>query len=332
MDRRQFLGAAACATATLAATGLAPSAWAADWPSRPIRLVVAYPPGGGTDVVARLFADYFTKVIGQSVVVENKPGGATIPATQDVIRAKNDGHTLLVTLGSSATSGAHINRVPYDPLTDLTALAELGKAPVVMVANKDAPFSTLKELIAWSKANPGKPLHSASYGPGTSSHFGPLLFNRLSGTHIEPVLYKGSAPATQDLVGGVVPLMIDGLTTGVPLYQAGKTKVLATTIPERSELAPGSPTFRELGFPEMEQLSGYFALFGPKAMPKDTVEAVSAAVRKVLADPAYHKRLAGVGVLPPQAVTPEAFATQIKTDHARWGKFIKDIGFKIDGT
>lgn len=328
MDRRQFLGTAALAVAA----GVAPHALAQQWPARAIRLVVAYPPGGGTDVVARLFADYLARVTGQAVVVENKPGGATIPATQDVIRAKNDGQTLLVTLGSSATSGAHINRVPYDPLTDLTALAELGRAPVLMAANKDAPYNTLKELVAYAKANPGTPIHSASYGPGTSSHFGPLLFNRLAGTNLEPVLYKGSAPATQDLVGGVVPLMIDGLTTGVPLYQAGKTKVLATTIPERSELAPGAPTFRELGYPEMEQLSGYFALFGPKAMPRETVEAVSAAVRKVLADPAYQKRLAGVGVLPPQAITPDAFATQIRADHARWGQFIKDIGFKIEGS
>lgn len=331
MDRRQFLVAAGAA----AIAAMAPQAWAQgsaqDWPGRAIRLVVAYPPGGGTDVVARLFADYLGKGIGQSVVVENKPGGATIPATQDVIRAKPDGHTLLVTLGSSATSGAHINRVPYDPLTDLTMLAEIGRAPVVFVAHKDAPYSSLKELIAYSKANPTKPIHSASYGPGTSSHFGPLLFNRLAGTHLEPVLYKGSAPATQDLVGGVVPLMIDGLTTGVPLYQAGKTKVLATTIPERSDLAPGAPTFRELGFPDMERLSGYFALFGPKDMPKATVDAVSAAVRKVLTDPTYHQRLANVGVLPPKAITPDAFSAQVKADHARWGQFIKDIGFKLEG-
>jgi tripartite-type tricarboxylate transporter receptor subunit TctC len=327
MDRRQFLTAVSAS----AAAAIAPQAWAQEWPGRAIRLVVAYPPGGGTDVVARLLADYLGRASGQSIVVENKPGGATVPATQDVIRAKPDGHTLLVTLGSSATSGAHINRVPYDPINDLTALAEIGRAPVLMAANKDAPYSTLKELIAYSKANPGKPIHSASYGPGTSSHFGPLLFNRLAGTNLEPVLYKGSAPATQDLVGGVVPLMIDGLTTGVPLYQSGKTKVLATTIPERSDLAPNAPTFRELGFAEMEQLSGYFALFGPKGMPKATTDAVSAAVQKVLADPAYHKRLAGVGVLPPKAITPDAFATQVKTDHVRWGQFIKDIGYKIDG-
>lgn len=332
MDRRQFLGTAASFAAgvvTVPNVALAQASQA--WPTRPIRLVVAFPPGGGTDVVARLFADGFGRNIGQSVVVENKPGGATIPAMQDLIRSKNDGHTLLVTLGSSATSGAHINKVPYNPLTDVAALAELGRAPVLFAAHKDAPFSTLKELVAYSKANPDKPLHSASYGPGTSSHFGPLLFNKLAGTHLEPVLYKGSAPATQDLVGGTVPLMIDGLTTGVPLYQAGKTKVLATSIPERSDLAPGAPTFREQGFEEMEQLSGYFALFGPKDMPRATVDAVSAAVQKTINDPAYHKRLANVGVLPPKAVTPSAFAAQVKADYIRWGQFIKDIGFKIDG-
>jgi len=322
MDRRQFLTAAAAAALPLPAL-------AEDWPRRPVRLVVAYPAGGGTDVVARLFADYLGKLTGQSVVVENKPGGATIPATQDVIRAKPDGHTLLLTLGSSATSGAHINKVPYDPLTDLTALAEAGRAPVLLVANKDAPFSTLAEMIAYSKRSK-TPLHSASYGPGTSSHFGPLLLNKLSGSRLEPVLYKGSAPATQDLVGGVVPLMIDGLTTAVPLYQAGKTKVLASTTPERTEMAPGAPTFRELGYPGMEVLSGYFALFGPKGMPADTVAAVSAAAQKVLADPAYHKRLFAIGVLPPQAVTPDAFAAQVKADHARWGQFIKEIGFSLD--
>jgi len=323
MDRRRFLAAAA-ATAALPLP-----LFAADWPRRPLRLVVAYPAGGGTDVVARLFADYLGKSIGQSVVVENKPGGATIPATQDVIRAKPDGHTLLLTLGSSATSGAHINKVPYNPLTDLTALAEAGRAPVLLVANKDAPYSTLAEMIAYSKSSK-TPLHSASYGPGTSSHFGPLLLNKLSGSRLEPVLYKGSAPATQDLVGGVVPLMIDGLTTAVPLYQSGKTKVLASTTPERTDMAPGAPTFRELGYPGMEALSGYFALFGPKDMPGDTVAAVSAAVQKVLTDASYHKRLFAVGVLPPQAITPAAFAAQIKADHARWGQFIKEIGFSLD--
>lgn len=324
MDRRHFLTAAVAA----AAVGSAP-AFANSWPGRPLRLVVAYPAGGGTDVVARLFADFLGKSLGQSVVVENKPGGATIPATLDVIRAKPDGHTLLMTLGSSATSGAHINKVPYDPLTDLTALAEAARAPVLLVATKNAPFSTLAEMIAYSKSAKA-PLHSASYGPGTSSHFGPLLLNKLAGSRLEPVLYKGSAPATQDLVGGVVPVMIDGLTTAVPLYQSGKTKALAITTPERSDMAPGVPTFREQGFPGMEQLSGYFALFGPKAMPPDVVAAVSVAIQKVLTDSAYHKRLFAVGVLPPQSITPPAFAAQVKADYLRWGEFIKEIGFTID--
>ena len=184
LRRRSLLAAAAGAVA------LPAFAQPQKFPTRPVKIVLPQPPGGAADRLARMFGDRLEAHWKQPVVMENKPGGATIPATQDVIRARNDGQTLLVTLGSSATSGAHINRVPYDPLTDLTALAELGRAPVLLAANKDAPYSTLKELIAYSKANPGKPIHSASYGPGTSSHFGPLLFNRLAGTNLEPVLYK----------------------------------------------------------------------------------------------------------------------------------------------
>ena len=239
---RRWTIAVAAALASLAA-------WpAAGWSAKPVRFVVTGPPGGSSDVLARIVGEALSAQIGQPVVVDNKPGGGGAIAVNALLAAPPDGQTLLVGAQNVLTEVPLVLKVGFDPLRDLKPVASIGRGGLVLVANPSVPAGSLKELVEYAKANRGK-LSYASYSPGTASHYAGLMLNQKAGIDLQHVPYKGSPPALTDVVAGQLALMFDGMPTALPFVRAGKLKALAVTSRDRSPLLPQVPTFAELGYP-----------------------------------------------------------------------------------
>lgn len=332
IDRRTagkwlFAGAATAATAGLPRALLAQPAF----PSKTLQLVVPYPAGGTTDVVARTLAHGLSARAPAPVIVENRPGGSSSIGTGFVARAAADGHTLLVTTGSTVTLLPHTQGLPFDPLKALAPVAELGRTPLFLYANPRIPAKDLKGLVAWMKANPGK-ITYGSYGQGTQGHFGGVILGKAAGVDMLHVPFQGGAPALQALVGGHVQLLIDAYQPAMEQVKAGRVLALAVSSPERSPYAPDVPTFRELGLPQVESISGFFGMFAPAATKPETVAALSRLVSGITASEAYRQSLAKLGVLPPQSLGPAQMGQSIRQTHAAWAKFVRDIGYRHGDT
>ena len=320
LTRRQLLAAAAL-------TALVPlRALAQAFPSKPMRVIAAGPAGATADLIARLFTEPLAKELGQTAIVEPKPGAAGAIAVNDLLQSPHDGHTLLVGVNSLVSEIPHIVKLKIDMQQALRPLAELARGGLVLVANPSFPAKNLKELIASREGQPGQG-QLASYSPGTLSHVLGLLLNKAAGIDLTHVGYKGSTPALTDVMGNHVPLMFDGIGTSLPLIKSGKIKAFAVSTPKRSPVLPDVPTFTELGYPKLEALA-WMGLWCTPDVPAPVQARVREATLKVLTQPAVRERLLELGfdVGAPRSV--DDIIAGLKADHDRVGAVLQSIGFK----
>jgi len=267
------------------------------FPSKPIQLVIPFPPGGATDVIGRLVGKKLGDKLGQTVVIDNRPGAGTIVGAGYVAKAAPDGYTLLASSGTTFTVNPAIHaKLPYDPVKSFEPIGFTGRTGLIVLANKDQPVSNLKQLVAAAKAQPGK-LTYGSFGTGTTAQFaGEMLFN-LAGVKLLHVPYKGSAPAMTDLIGGQIPFTVDTVAAAIPQVKAGKVKAIAVTTAKRSTLLPDVPTAAEAGVPGIDA-DTWLALVAPRGLPADVKHKLEKALAEVMADPDTRKQLTQAGFEP----------------------------------
>ena len=315
--KRLLLAAALCA---------ATAAQAQAWPSKPIRYIVPFPPGAFNDSLARIMAAELPKALGQPVLVENRPGGNTIIGTEAAAKSAPDGYTLFGAALPFAVIQS-LYKTSFDVTKDFAPIVLAGTTPNLLVANPGAPVNSVKELIAFAKANPGR-LNYASTGNGTSNHLSFELFKSMTRTFIVHIPYKGSAPAVTDLIAGQVQVMFDNTPNVLPHVRAGKLKALAVSSKARSKLAPEVPTVDEAGVPGYD-VTVWFGILAPAGTPKPIIDRLNAEMVKVIRTPEITDRFLKAGV-DPVAGTPEAFSGYLKSEVGRWAKVIQDAGIKAD--
>jgi len=301
---------------------------AAAWTDKPVRFIVPGPPGGTSDLLARMLGDTVSKKIGQPVIVENKPGGGGSLAVAALLAAQPDGNTLLVSPQNVITEVPLVLPVAYDPLHDLTPVAEIGRGGLVLVAGPGAPQGALKEVVEHARANRGK-LAYASYSPGTASHFAGLVLNRRADIDLQHVPYKGSPPALNDVMGGQVALMFDGLPTSLALVRAGRLRALAVTSAMRSPLLPQVPTFAELGYPEVA-FTNWIGVIASAKVVDGRLARIHAALVDALHDPGLRKRLADAGFEASPPTTVADLRRAVRADHERNARLVRDFAIKAD--
>ena len=307
----------------LCCTLYGPGTLAQSYPSRPVRIVVPYPPGGIGDTVTRALAQGLTDQIGQPVVIENKPGASQMIGAELVAKAPADGHTLF--LGSVTSLAINVNsqkKMPYDPARDFAPVSMAFFSPLYLVVNPSVPANSVRELIALAKAQPGK-LTFASIGQGGSIHLAGELFRSMAGLDMTHVPYKGSAPALTDVIGGQVNLMFDAGVSALPQVRAGKLRALAVTSAKRSSSAPDLPTVAEAGNLPGYEATIWFGLVAPAGTPREIVMRLSLEVGKLTRQAVLRERFAPQGV-ELSASLPDEFAEFIKAEIPKWGKVLRD--------
>lgn len=305
--------------------------WAAGqaWPSKPIRMVVPFPAGGATDLLARAIAQGLGSALGQPVVIDNRPGAGGTLGSGEVMRAAPDGHTLLMATSSTHSIAPHLNpNLPYKPELDFTPVAEVATAPNIVLVPKDLPVASMKELIAYAKARPGQ-LNYATSGNGTIVHLTTEAFKAQAGLFILHIPYRGTALAIPDLVSGKVHLLFDSVVSGLPHVKDGKLKALAITSAKRSPLMPELPTVAESGLPGFESVT-WFGVYGPKGLPPEIAQRIATELQRALAKPDVAERLAGLGAEPVTDAGPAKFAAVVRADSARWAALIRDRKITAD--
>jgi len=306
----------------------ATAAFAQPWPSKPIKIIVPYPAGGTSDILARALSPGLQAALGQAIVVENKPGATGNVGADFVAKSAPDGYTLLVVAFPFAVTPSLIRNMPYDTVRDFAPVILAATSPNLLVVNPQAlPVSSVKELIAQAKAKPGV-LSYASTGNGSSNHISMELFKSLAGVQLLHIPYKGSAPAVTDLLGGQVPVMFDNVPNVLPHVKSGRLRALAVSGAKRSSLVPDLPTVAEAGVPDYE-VTVWFGLVAPAGTPREVVQKLNAEVQKILAMPDVRERFLAQGV-EPQGSTPEQFAEHIRTQMAKWAKVVQDAGVKAE--
>ena len=324
-SRRQWIQAAAVLAGGLLAQASVPAQaqGEAPWPSRPVRVVVPFPPSGATDLVARVIAQRVSQELGQQLVIDNKPGaGGTIGAAE-AAKAAPDGYTLLFTTSSTHAISPHLMpRLSYKADKDFTPIAHMADAASVLLVTPSLPVRSVAELIAYAKAHPGQ-LNYASSGNGTIVHLNTAAFAAQAGIRLTHVPYKGTAQSITDLAAGQVHLLFDSIPTGMPHVASGRLRALAVTGDKRSALAPNLPTVAESGLPGYSSVT-WFGIYGPAGMKPELVERINQAFNQAVQNPDVVASLAKQGVEPAKAQTPAQFAAMVKADSARWAKVIKD--------
>ena len=328
MTKRQTLALLACALASATLPAANAQAPAASWPSKPIRWVVPFPPGGAMDAIARTLGEKAGKTLGQPFVIENKPGAGGNIGADFVAKQPGDGYTLMITSIGMATNKPLYGKLSYDPIKDFAPVSLLAVVPNVLVTNATQPdVKTAKDVIAAARKAPGK-LTYASAGNGTSIHLAGEVFTSLAQVDMLHVPYKGSGPAVSDLLGGQVNYMFDSITSARPHIESGKLRALGVTTAKRSKTLPNVPTLAEAGLPGYE-VSPWFAVFMPAATPKDIVAKVNSALLEAMKDPDVVKRLETIGA-EPVGSTPEEMAQHLARESERWTKLIQERGIKLD--
>ncbi|ARP95487.1 Bug family tripartite tricarboxylate transporter substrate binding protein [Bordetella genomosp. 13] len=321
MHLRTLLGAAALAAAALCA---GPAAAADAYPSRPITLVVPFPAGAGTDAVGRIFAGELGAILGQQVVVENRPGANSTIAGNFVARAKPDGYTLFVTTNTSHSAAPWLMKsIPYDPVKDFTPIARGGNLPFMLVVNPKRPYKSVAELVEYARKNPGKVTYAS--GNSTGIVAGATLARRTN-TQMLHIPYKGTPQALTDVVGGQVDFMFTDLTSGMPFVQSGQLRALAVSTAQRSTIVPDLPSMREAGVADFD-LNSWNGYFGPAGMPPEVVAKLNQAINQVVAKPEVRQRLASLG-FDAFSGTPQEFAAFVGQQLELWGKLIRDAGIQ----
>lgn len=325
LSRRR--GLQALAAASLLALGAAPALAQNPYPSKPINMIVPFSAGGTTDILARVVGQALTVELGQSVIIDNRPGAGGNIGGLAASRAPADGYTLFMgTVGTHAINAALYSKMPFDPIKDFAPLSRVANVPNLLVAHPSQPFKTVQEMIAYAKANPGK-LNFGSSGSGSSIHLSGELFKSMTGVDMVHVPYKGSAPAVTDLLGNQIAIMFDNMPSAIQHVRSGKLRPIAVTTAKRSPELPDVPTVAEAGVPGYEATS-WFGLWVPAKTPVDIQKKLHAAIAKVLKDPAVIKKINDQGgevVIDSQ----EGFAKFIDAEAKKWGKVVKDSGASV---
>lgn len=311
-------GAALVAAASIAA--------AQSYPSKPIRLIVPYAPGGAAGILARVVADKMTHGLGQPIIVDHRPGAGTIIGVDMAAKAAPDGYTLVMgTVTSHAMVTSLSTNVPFDPEKDFAPISLIASLPFILVVHPSVPAASVAELVALAKARPGQ-LNYGSAGNGTSNHLAGELFKSAAGLDMVHIPYRGSGPAMLDLVGGQIPLMFDLTITALPQIAGGKVRALAITSARRSALAPALPTMAEAGAPGVEVVS-WFGILAPAGTPPAIVTRLNAEIVKAMQAPDVKELLAGQGA-DALTSTPQEFAAYISAERAKWARVVREAGIK----
>jgi len=312
----------------LAALAVASAAWAQGYPNKPIRVLVPFVPGGNVDITARTIAPALGEVLGQPVIVENRPGAAGMLGAQAMLAAGPDGYTLMMGSNSSLAVAPNLySNWPYDPLKGIAPITNLQITPFVLVVKPALPAKTLEEFLKLARENPGR-LTMASGGNGSSNQLVGELFQMMTGVKFSHVPYKGTGAALVDLAGGQVDMLFDQASSTVGNVRGGKIRAIAVASSARQAALPDTPTFAEAGVRDFE-IDNFTGLVGPAGMPADAVAKIQAAAVKALATPMVRERFASLGVQPVGS-TPDQFAATIREDLARWSKVIKAAGIKAE--
>ena len=324
--RRAWLLATGLAFAAAATLGHAGLAKAETWPSRPIQLLIPYPPGGSADLLARPVAARLQERLGQPVVLDYRPGAGGTIATQMLARAKPDGNTLIMVLAAHAINASLYPKLPYDTRKDFAPVSLVANLPMILAGSSSLRANTVPELIAEAKASPGK-LTFASAGNGNTGHLAGELFDSVTGIKMTHVPYKGSAQVVTAMLSGEVQLTFDSISTTLPHVRAGKVRALAVTGAKRAAIAPDVPTLAEAGVPGIN-ITGWYAVLAPAGTPAPVVDRLSREIATVLKEPELKANLASNGY-EPVGSTPDALRTHIDAEITRWSKVVKDSGAQV---
>jgi tripartite-type tricarboxylate transporter receptor subunit TctC len=322
-SRRRFLHLAAGALAVPAVSRLA---WAQAYPTQPIRIIVGFSAGSGSDIFARLMAQWLSERLGQSVLVENRPGAGGNIGTEAVAKSPADGYTLLQVVPAHAVNDSLYEKLNVNFLRDLAPVGGTARVPYVLEVNPSVPVSTVPELIAYAKANPGK-LNFGSAGIGTGIHMAAELFKLLTGVNMVHVPYRGAAAAMTDLIGGRVQVMFDTTAVSIPHIRAGKVRPLAVTTAARSELLPELPTVGD--FVPGYEVSGPFGLAAPRSTPAEIVAKLNREINAALADPKVKARIADLGGVPLTG-SPAELEQLMANETEKWAKVIRTANIKVE--
>jgi tripartite-type tricarboxylate transporter receptor subunit TctC len=296
------------------------------WPTKPVKIVVTFPPGGAPDTLARILADKWGQTLGQSFTVDNKPGAGGNIGADFVAKSPGDGTTLLVgTVGTHAINPALYATMPYNHLKDFTSVSFLASTPNLLVVNNKVPARSVKELIELARKSP---LSFGSSGSGTSIHLSGELFNTMAGVKMQHIPYKGRAQAVPDLLGGRIDMIFDNMPSALPLVRAGEVRAIGVTSARRSPAAPNIPTIAEAGLPGF-QATSWFALYAPAGVPEDVLVRINSETVRVMALPDVREKLAALG-LEADAGTPEALVSFMRAETAKWARVVKESGAKLD--
>jgi tripartite-type tricarboxylate transporter receptor subunit TctC len=304
---------------------VAGSLFAQAYPTRPVRIVSPYAAGGGNDTLSRIIGEKLGEQLGQRVIVENRPGAGTVIGTEVLAKSPPDGYTIILLPNSFATNPAFYPKLPYDTLKDFAPIAEVAQSPQMLVVHPSFPPRTVKELVAFSKANPGEPSYGTT-GNGSPGHLAMLLLSMMTGARMTPVPYKGTAPAVADLMGGHIPLMMSSMLATLPQVRAGRLRIIAITTAKRSRAIPEVPTIGESGVPGYEATLWY-GFLAPARTPDAIVKRLNAELGVVMKDSEVVQKLEAEAV-EAHYTSPEAFGALIKSEVIKWAKVINAAGVK----
>lgn len=310
----------------LAAALMLPASWA--WTDKPVKMLVPAPAGGTMDVVARVIAQQLSADIGQPVVVDNRPGAGGAIAVQAMLQAPADGQTIMVTADNILTEIPQVMKMPYDPLKDIKPIATVARAGMVLVVAPNVPADNIKALVSYVKANPGK-VSFASYSAGTTSHYAGMILNQKEGLDMQHVPFVGSPPALQQVMGGQIQVMFDGIVTSMPQVKAGKLKAIGVAARTRSIHLPDVPTLTELGYPELV-FGNWLGVIASSALPADLTAKINAAVIKAAEAPAIKGRLTAAGFEPNTNASSAELSNGLKADFERNGSIVKRFDIKLN--